>query len=138
MSIESWEAEFYPISAVEVAQPGTPELELIRHSLRKWRGLQPDTLLEHEARRVVSSSSVTSGDGTFRVGGDTCALCERHYDAVAISCATCPLAIVRGGVPCDDEMRGEMDPPWESWTKSSDPNPMILWLTKAEAACCPG
>lgn len=141
MSIESWKAEFYPVDADTAAHVGASQLELIRHSLRKWRGLQPDELQKHGVRacgnnrRIAADPSDLEKD-SFRASGETCALCAYHHRRSFSTCVPCPLSIARGGVPCDEGQGtpSEMTSPWDVWITAGDPAPMIMWLTKAEEA----
>lgn len=133
MSLETWKAEFYPETTVKAAKRG--DSAAVEHSLRKWEGLRPANLERH--------GMVTSEFGPrifeqknhlmkFGVAADTCALCQLHYEK---ECCTCPLAKVRGDVPCDDETKDEVRSPWGEWTHNRNPSPMIHWLTLAKEHC---
>ena len=98
MSFESWEAEYYPISARDVVESGASDRELVAHALRKWRGLLPEILTAHE----VSNSDFI--DTMYH--GASCALCLKHYARnPPDSCAGCPLERFLEG-PCDEPSRG--------------------------------
>lgn len=49
MSKDTWRAEFFPTDA-STARNMT-NLEAVRHSLRKWRGLTPDNLKAQKLNR---------------------------------------------------------------------------------------
>ena len=138
MSLKTWKAEFYPVDADEVRVE-----DAIDHSLTKWIGLRPENLAKHQ---VTSADyhGVTDGADRMYVGGDACALCHLHHDedwyeeddeeeGVGDACGDCPLKLARGGVPCDNVRKTEQKSPWGYWNDRNDPEPMILWLTRAKA-----
>lgn len=119
MSEQTWLEEFYPVEADEVA----PE-EALNHSLRKWEGFAPEALARHKIE--------TAPIGCY---SDTCALCKNFF-ASAPHCATCPLALSRGGVPCGRQTLAEAnkgkDSPWHTMVCTGNPLPMIAALRKAK------
>ena len=77
MSLTTWKATYYPISARETA----PQ-DAIAHSLTKWRGLLD--LASHGLTRAHSGSicigDITDDAQLFPISGGTCALCVHFYD----------------------------------------------------------
>lgn len=143
MSLESWKEEFYPIEAEhEKADP-------VGHSLRKWQGLRKENLEKHgvviDCERLLIDTEDSGGKG-FRVGADSCALCEIHYNSDEPiyyhgdeddeddedNCGRCPLKVARGGVSCDMPREGEKLSPWTHFVRLEDPEPMIVWLERAK------
>ena len=110
MSKETWLAAHYPTAARDC-----PKQDALAHSLNKWRGLTREALLKHDLHFAP-----------IHVGGSNCALCVHHVGTTPM-CVSCPLAISRDGVPCDD---GE-DSPWTAWCTSNNPDPMIKALEAA-------
>ena len=53
MSIESWKAEFYPVEAAEVSAE-----DALAHSLKKWQGLQEESLLKHSLVKCRDGISI--------------------------------------------------------------------------------
>lgn len=130
MGAKEWLATYYPTPADKVQHE-----EALAHSLRKWEGLRPEVL---EAHGLYSDgwSVFERGGGlrpVIRGGSSSCALCERFYNHRdrETPCAACPLAIARGGVPCDERMDDETSAPWGRYTVDKDPEPMIGWLRVA-------
>jgi len=134
MSLTTWKATYYPISARETA----PQ-DAIAHSLTKWRGLLD--LASHGLTRAHSGSicigDITDDAQLFPISGGTCALCVHFYDDdddidEFARCARCPLALSRGGVPCTKATTAEGTySPFERWTLNGDPAPMIHALETA-------
>lgn len=127
MSIESWNREFYPVDVWDV-----PQDQAIQHSLTKWQGLNKTALRRHKVW-VVGSRLYDAQEKVFRIDDSTCALCV-HYASVAPACHDCPLALLRGGVPCDSAEGDERyfsDTPYGKFVKQSDPRPMQRLLARA-------
>ena len=135
MSLESWQAEYYPVSARDLAGSGATDRELVAHALRKWRGLLPENLAAHQ----ISPDE----DGDFiepMFHGASCALCLAYYSRglpvtthsintkpssvkwVERSCEGCPLERVLGG-PCDEPSRGFKDGLYDA--ALNDPQVMV-------------
>ena len=137
MSMKTWRKEFYPIHADKV-----PIEEAAQHSLQKWIGLRPENLAKHDV--TMSGSEVYNNNfnatNTLELSGQSCALCyhyllsdlgpyEPEEPSKAHECFNCPLAIVRGGVPCDSARGDERYSPFAA--KVDTVEPMIFWLEKA-------
>lgn len=147
MSLESWEAEFCPIAADAVAtDPSATNIDLLEHSLNKWRGLRKANVVKHDG--CQNDASLVFKDGKFVVSGYSCALCARYtaYQNPAMKqdrkqdCEECPLAMIRNGTQCDSQTAHEeesnIDAPYMAYVYPSgsdwgDPEPMIDWLEKA-------
>ena len=119
MSLETWKAEFYPVDASKAEDP-------LAHSLRKWEGLSQ---LEAHGLRQYGGMLEDSDGLVFYFDSDTCALCHKHVESER--CQTCPLAIARGGVPCDEPRSDEQASPYMVGTRDRDPAPMLHWLRLA-------
>jgi len=131
MSLKTWKRKYYPTTASTAARRGT--LASVRHSLKKWSGLSKEILEEHDLRKVGYTIIDNSGDSELRIADTSCALCIRYIDrSVKDACHACPLAIVRGGVPCDEKLPSEEISPYHIWTWYCDPQPMIDWLKQTE------
>jgi len=117
MTIQTWEAEFYPVEAVERS---TNPIEATKHSLRKWEGLREENLKKHNVHiyinRVCEGDAEVIGIG---IGADSCALClySRYV------CELCPIFKFKGG-PCDTYEDSE----FHQWLRKGDPEPMISLL----------
>lgn len=127
MGIESWKDEFYSEDASEYADK--PEIEAVRHSLKKWRGLRLENKNKHGV--YLFKSVLTDADnGKLHINAGSCALCMRdetqqkgtQYD----SCDLCILQKL--GDCCDNENSS-----YDHFIKTSDPEPMIESLEQAEA-----
>lgn len=132
MSVKTWEKEFYPISARDIASEGDART-IIAHSLQKWRGLTPKNLAKHNIKvnqGVLSDRS----DNWFDVDSSTCSLCQKYYDVWVPSgskCGACPLYKLRGGVACSVLKKGERYDPYYAFIEENRPTPMIRLLKKA-------
>lgn len=120
----AWRRRYYPRDARTAS--GGSELEMVRHALRKWRGLNSNTLkafgLHREHYEIYSGST-----SVFQVASSTCALCWEHPD-----CGGCSLSVVRGLTPCDKELFDEAESPWHAFTACGDTQLMIRWLKRTE------
>jgi len=133
MNLKTWKKEFYPVPG---SRPKAIK-KVIEHSLRMWLGLQKANLEEHNLRRrewFITSKKYSELRYRFAVDGSTNALCRRyHKDG---QCGNCPFILNIG--KCDEfSMRKGSLPPYGSWIKYGNPEPMIeglrLLLEKLEA-----
>ena len=142
MSLQSWKEEFYPMPASEV----TPA-DALDHSLRKWEGLRLKNLQQHALQQDKRYLWDPVGEESLKIDATTCALCKLYIDELYVdgetreaACERCPLAIVRGNVPCDQETEEETEAspgpdysPYMRFDEARDPEPMIMWLKRAKA-----
>lgn len=126
MSIVSWMEEFYSKDAVELANyDGVTDLDLVRHSLKKWQGALPENLVRHNVG--YKSHTIYQEDSEFYFDRNSCSLCvfDNHSN-----CRTCPILSVTGKT-CDIGnffCQGSM-----TWNNSGDtPEPMIRLLEKVK------
>lgn len=131
MSLKTWKAEFYPVSARFLVRTGGTMSELVEHSLHKWVGLLPENLNKHAVK--VRAGCVHDSADVLELGSDSCALCVVYFDpSVRGRCQKCPLSEARGGIPCDSMTAAEEADrgvsPWCAFTLAGDPEPMIFWL----------
>jgi hypothetical protein len=126
MSLESWKAEFYPVSAKKPRS----DVARLRHSIRKWVGLRKANLKKHECHKDEVDDSLWYTDkGPFSVDTTSCALCEKYFDHAHEDdgqCRGCPLKNTLGS-RCDDLKNGQ-EMPYTVWLDSSNPEPMIIAL----------
>lgn len=128
-ALEQWKAKYYPTPAADA----TPR-NAAAHSLMKWEGLRPAVLQEFGIKH--RGATLLAGNDEFMLTSSTCALCAKFVDnderlAWNELCAKCPLAIVRGGVPCTAPMEYEGCSPWGLMVNMGNPEPMIVWLKQA-------
>ena len=127
-ALEQWKAKYYPTPAADA----TPQ-HAAAHSLKKWEGLRPEVLQEFGIKQY--RSTLLGGDDEFPLRSNTCALCLNFIGDESFTedkqCAKCPLAIVRGGVPCTAGMEYECRSPWDEMVRGNNPEPMIVWLKQA-------
>lgn len=105
MSFKSWEKEFYPVSAKTLAESKASDIELLEHSLQKWRGALPENLEKHGMTYADHSLKEKGKRETFFVfSGNSCTLCVRHvtHTVTGLSCGTCPIVRHTGG-SCDGD-----------------------------------
>lgn len=124
MSLKSWKQIYYPVPASAI----TDSTEAIRHSLQKWRGLTAENLAAHGMRQIFYH--IEADDSSLPIDDTSCALCcqqprDKHG---GIICRKCPLAITRGGTPCDVRTEAEAITPYRRWMRDGDPLPMIRAL----------
>ena len=132
-ALEQWKAKYYPTPAADA----TPR-NAAAHSLMKWEGLRPAVLQEFDIKQYGSTLlGDDDDDDEFPLTSSTCALCLNFIDDESFTedkqCAKCPLAIVRGGVPCTLSTKHEYDSPWGEMVYRNNPEPMIVWLKQAVA-----
>ena len=82
MSLETWKAEFYPVSAHEAIGS---ELEAAEHSLRKWQG-RAEPNLEKHGMQVSGCQDIAA------IGEDATA---EKFSFLAATCALCAYAAER-------------------------------------------
>jgi hypothetical protein len=87
MTFQSWQQIHYPISASELEKSGASDIELVKHSVIKWKGLRAEVLQAHglqaDADVIIPAeqSPVEPQADTFLlIDSDSCALCQRFYD----------------------------------------------------------
>lgn len=128
MSLATWKEEFYSVPAKFVGPA-----QATAHSLTKWIGLRSENLAKHDVRACVQwirdLADVDYPILGLRIDAASCALCS-HYDS-GDDCDLCPLSIVRGGIRCDRPRKDENESPYSMFTAHHDPEPMIMWLTRA-------
>lgn len=144
MSMRNWMAKFYPTPASRVTKDAA-----IDHSICKWEGLTKVNLKQFNIRvagSMLFSTDSPADDPDLHIGGHSCALCKvfgnnpaignhpaiNWHDQHARFCMGCPLALSRGGVPCDVRANGETASPWAKWIGDNDPRPMIVALKRAK------
>lgn len=125
MTLSSWKKEFYRVEADAV-----PEEKALAHSIRKWTGLLKTNLKKHKLARQGYRLTDCNGK-TFDVDSETCSLCEHYYDTMD-DCAACPLAVVRGDIPCTRRRFDEDESPYDAFCYTSDARPMLRWLKRAQ------
>ena len=127
-ALEQWKAKYYPTPAADA----TPR-NAAAHSLMKWEGLRPAVLQEFGIKH--RGVTLLTDDSEFTLTSSTCALCAKFDNDKRLTgneqCAKCPLAIVRGGVPCTVPMKYEGCSPWGLMVNTGNPEPMIVWLKQA-------
>jgi hypothetical protein len=123
MSIKTWMAEFYPVSASKFSRGYQPvkevglhkNIEMLNHSILKWTGLLPQNIKKHGVYHAPGAAAIFESmeewiRGSARRGdvmsfsSATCALCQKHFDhnrpLDQIPCWSCPLYKHRGA-NCD-------------------------------------
>lgn len=158
MSIDSWKAEFYPVTARQLALPrddpgkNATDLELIDHCIKKWEGLKPENLTKHEIYltddKDVAPIWVVGGSAPdfVAINSSSCALCIRHLEPVdedSLPCDQCPITLSRGA-SCDTDLRTDprlpIEPgsstlrpfsPWHAFYNHGVTEPMLKVLRDA-------
>lgn len=136
MSLDTWKAEFYPCSA-NAMQDASP-VDVVQHSLNKWRGMRIENLTRHGCDVSVDRDIICEAtESRLGISGGSCSLCQAYMgkdpDENAPTCSMCPLYIVRGGNACEKPAGEEALSPWSMWMIHVDPEPMIMWLEKTLA-----
>lgn len=134
-TLQDWINTYYPISAS--AAIGS-DIEALDHSIRKWSGLGPDILKQHNVEQggairgryiLLTISSPTEARQTFSVTDSSCALCKlddlrRSEDGDPDVCANCPL------VQCGEHECGADGSPYSHWIDTGDNIPMLETLIR--------
>jgi len=118
MSLETWEAEFYPTQAYSPEAQSKP----IYHSLRKWIGLKKKNREKHGMRLdlIGRDIEITDEHGYhFWVDDDSCSLCR-----VSLECEKCPLGKAFGR--CNRSVEGNAG--WREYCETGEPEEMIRQL----------
>ncbi len=127
MSLESWKREFYGTPA---SPPSEHVAVAIQHSLTKWIGLRKENLERHGLKKfgVVITADEAIGP-EFSINGGTCALCVKYVSTNNHEgdCGDCPLKELLGE-PCDVEQEDGNPGPYDHWSETGDPEPMIKAL----------
>lgn len=133
MTLKSWKAEFYPITAGQAAKKSL--VEAVEHSIQKWNGLRKANLKKHNLE-VGYLDRIEDEDGdTLGIDVDSCALCKKFVVPNG-KCDGCPLFESRGKVTCDNYTKKEFEEedgnhPFGEWCDWNNPVPMIRALKKA-------
>jgi len=135
MSTQSWKDEFYSVEAYDTSLD--TDLKCVDHAIQKWTGLYRPNLVRHNTTHARGDQHIDNvcDSNPLEINAKSCALCVRHIRKIPGSkCGDCPLAKVRGGVPCD-EYRSKLDDsgeaPYAEWKVKDNPTPMLNWLYKA-------
>jgi hypothetical protein len=137
MSKESWLEEFYPISAEEMLTANgrdASSVEIIAHSLRKWKGLTKENLAKHGIDNSVYHRVLCEVDEDIYnykpfldIDADSCSLCQKFINSLGdVNCIECPLYKSLGNKPC---YNGPFAP-YVLYDLMGDPQPMIDALQK--------
>lgn len=125
MSLETWKAEFYPITADELKEsfstgPLTPEQDiiLVNHAILKWQGLLPTNLEKHGIRKI-GYAIISDGHSQLSIGESNCSLCRVYFEHIIWNCRGCPL-YHHLGRPCYGE-----NSPYIQFTYGDDPIHML-------------
>lgn len=128
MSLETWKARYYLISATNLYFAGREltdkqrEISTLHHSLRKWKGLLASNLKRHKLR-LICFNSLTGGNGRdFYIDSDSCSLCALYLRS---DCINCPISKNYEKTECN--MKSEA---WKAWCSDNNPKPMIARLKK--------
>lgn len=130
MSLKTWKKEFYPTPANK-----TTKKNAVAHSLRKWIGLLPENRKKHNMIFDPGSSYYdiceknkddSYSNNFFSIDDTSCALCH-HY--IYEDCKNCPLYKVVG-TACNNHENKKT--PYEIYTETGNPKPMIAALKKAQ------
>lgn len=105
----SWLREYYPLTVSELVKNRVTSRDMVEHSLRKWKGLTPEVLDQHQLsifdkvyEKVLVDESMYP---VLSISDASCVLCHQfvyfdHKDNM--KCEDCPLHRVLGH-RCDDE-----------------------------------
>lgn len=148
---QDWVKKYYPITAEAITkQEGATDLDLIRHSLQKWKGLRKKNLAKYSVMITRLSGRYVAHEWSkdplartiektgIPIDDSSCALCQRYYsspdhdDPHDRECRLCPFVVVIGR-PCTDVGPELCQSPWHMWTRDLDPKPMIEALKHIEA-----
>lgn len=104
----------------------------INHSIKKWSGLYSHILVKYGLRTPPEYRSVFESGGkiVLEMGSESCQLCKKSVEMVEdyiYFCQVCPLYLSRDNKTCWDGKES----PWNIWTQSGNPKPMILALELA-------
>lgn len=135
MSVESWNEEFYPISAKDLVNdeklshihPDEVAIKCAEHSLQKWKGLLPVNLTKHNVTR--------NDKGFISICSNSCALCEEYFNYqdkhtdYQSECIDCPLFQYLGQ-RCDIDT-DKTSSPYLKFIERHNPKPMIKALKGA-------
>ena len=126
MSLKEWKEKYYPVAAEEIAKnKSTGPIELIEHSLQKWRGLDD---LDQYGITIGCFGLLYKGQD-FEINSETCSLCQKYFKLPVLmmerasSCGNCPI-VLASGRPC----WGYKGSGWDTWVDYNDNQPMIKLL----------
>ena len=112
MSLTTWKAEFYPVSASKCKKA-----DALDHAILKWSGATKAAMKRHGLTKIDRYVVDNQGRG-FPFIRLTCTLCRQGcYDCV-IERTT--------GMSCFDA--------YECWCQTGDPKPMLALLRKVKRA----
>lgn len=128
MTIKTWMAEYYPISAKSFIE--SSDEECIMHSLKKFEGAKKENLKKHNVVLYEGDIYTSFHDDnfansipSFSFDSFTCALCQK-YCLEELSCKNCPLYRIEKW--CNVDIG-----PWDLFLKGGNPIPMIKALEEA-------
>jgi hypothetical protein len=137
-SAREWKQEYYPVPVYKLPKKMT-KLQMVEHSLRKWRGLRPEVLEQYDVQLAVHTERmhrVVLGTGVkVEINARSCVLCDRFCRSHADPCNRCPLQQTLDN-RCDGMGSMFKVRPFQSWQVCSgtpDPEPMIRALERTRA-----
>jgi len=116
MSLTTWKAEFYPVSASKCKKA-----DALDHGILKWSGTTKAAMKRHGLTKIDKFVVDNQGRG-FSFTGPTCALCRHVPDYGCHDCAI----VQTTGMSCSDA--------YECWLKAGDPKPMLALLRTVKRA----
>jgi len=119
-----WEAKYYSVPANAVMKK-----DALQHDLKFWLGMRKSILSESEiwVESVRNIRRLSDGTNHLMINTSASALCFHYYEEEL--CGECPLA-KQLEAPCDSYFGA----PWQIFTRTQNPNPMILFLKRAKKA----
>ena len=140
MSLEQWKKVYYQEQARDLVARGADDLELIDHSIKKWSGLDVETLNQYRlVRKGYTLIDIDDRDSTLDVNAATCTLCIKYTDTESFDdgCTTCPIKMARGGFSCDTGVDDDVElgnddlSPWGRFNYHGETREMISALNDA-------
>ena len=118
MSIKTWKAEFYPVSASKCKK-----VDALDHAILKWSGTTKAAMKRH-GLTIIDKYVVDEQGRGFPFTVPTCALC-RHSSTAGLVCCDCVIEQTTGMSCFEAYLR---------WCQTGDPKPMLALLRKVKRA----
>lgn len=144
LGVQLWLDTYYPITADRMyGVIGNNNLLLLQAAIRKWKGLDEETLAAHGIRRsrykLMYTHAKTGKSCTLlKINCSSCTLCQAYVYAVAYEtneCVECPLYQIRDNTRCDERNSTVCDDdyyaPYEKWLDTGETEAMLKYLTQA-------
>lgn len=125
----AWLRRFYPKAATYLNVTDKSWLMAVRHSIRKWQGLNRSTLADYGLQKSDDLIQDMWGNVVLNIDGESCALCVKSRPD---GCDICPVCLMRDTACDDTSVSADVSSEYHEWVDRGHTEPMLKLLRKVE------